>query len=356
MLTVAIRSIVVALSFAAIALPASVRTTASGGRCAARQAAAMRDRRIGRRRIRASKSLWAATLLGACGLAAPEGAHAVLLLYEPFGYAAGTVLDGTPATGQNLSGNFTALGTAPQQKLTVTSPSLDYGSLNGTPAASGLRISDTLGVTAAGASVSLAQPIGIAPGETIYWSALLTLDDRLNGNHFANITLTDDATGDFLVFGEPVVGVGGLRVAASTQATGELVADGTDNAFTDGNTVLLIGRYFNSAAPGGDLLQLVSYDTTLAAMLPSSFDPLDPNAGNSYTVEGLDIDLERISSITFTIRGLDNNFIDELRIGTTYASVAVVPLPAAGWFMLTAMAAILGVGARRRRDPPYSGS
>ncbi len=300
-------------------------------------------RRAGRRRSPLLRRVGGAALLGAYVLAAAGSARAMLLVYEPFDYAEGTVLDDTPATGQNLGGTFTALGTAPQQQLTVTRPSLDYGSLAGTPNASGLRISDTLGVTAAGASVSLAQPIEIAPGETIYWSALFTLDDRLNGNHFANITLTDDATGDHLLFGEPVVGVGGLRVAASTQATGGVVAEGTDDAFTDGNTVLLIGRYFNSAAPGGDLLQLVSYDSALAAMLPSSFDPLDPNAEVSYSLENLDIDLVRISSITFTIRGLDNNFIDELRIGTTYASV-VVPELSTSTLLLMGLGILAGLG------------
>lgn len=77
-------------------------------------------------------------------------ARAALLVYEPFDYAPGTVLDGVLATGANL------------------------------------------------------------------WSALLLLDDSNNGNRLANVTFSDTATGDAIAFGEPAVGVGGVRISADT--------------------------------------------------------------------------------------------------------------------------------------------
>jgi hypothetical protein len=303
----------------------------------------------GRRRSR-SRALGFLFLLGSVlgfGLATLGPAGAAPLVYESFEYDAGTVLDGVAATGQNLTGSYVPLGSLAAQKLVVQSPGLDYGSLIGAPTASGNRVSDVQGVTAAGATVSLDDEVVVGPGEAIFWSALFTLDDSENGNHLANITLTDDTTGDFLFFGEPGVGVGGLRVAANTAAIGGLLADGADNAFTDGATLLLVGRYVNSAAPDGDTLDLIVYDTSAATVLPTSFDPTDPNAAFAFELAGLDIDLARITSIAFTIRGADNNFIDELRIGTTYADV--VPEPAAAALLGLGLSG-LGLHGRARRE------
>jgi hypothetical protein len=288
-----------------------------------------------------AKAATVALAVALLGGAAPAGA--TLLVYEPFAYAAGTVLDGTPATGQNLTGNYVPLGTLPQQKLVVASPGLDYGSLGGAPGSSGNRITDVAGVTAAGGTVSVDQDVIVNPGDAIFWSALFTFDDSLGSNHLANITFTDDDTGDLLRFGEPAVGVRAIRVEAATAATGGLVASGADGSFASGDTLLLVGRYFNSSAVDGDVLELIGYDTADADVLPANFDPTDPNAEFAFALSGLDIDFARISSITFTIRGDDNNFIDELRIGSSYASV--IPEPARAALALLGLVA-LGIGAR----------
>lgn len=289
----------------------------------------------------------AALALGAALLAGARPAAGTILVYEPFDDPDGTVLDGTPVTGQNLTGTWAALGTLPQQKLVVESPGLDYGSLSGAPAASGNRLSDAAGVTAAGGTVTVDQDVMVGPGSAIYWSALFTFDDSLNGNHLANITFTDDDTGDLLFFGEAGVGIRSLRVAASTGVTGGLLADGADGAFADGDTLLLVGRYVNGAAADGDSLELVGYDTADAVALPARFDPADPAAMFSYGLLALDIDFAKITSIAFTIRGTDNNVIDELRIGSTYASVIPAPEPTAAPLLLLGGLALLAV--RRRR-------
>jgi hypothetical protein len=273
-------------------------------------------------------------------------ARAALLVYEPFAYDAGTVLDGVAATGQNLAGSYVPLGPSAFQQLVVESPGLDYGSLVGAPSAAGGRISDVLGVTAAGATIGVGEPVITGPGTTIYWSALFTFDDSENGNHLANITLSDDVTGDRIAFGEAAVGVQAIRVEANTSATGGLLAEGADGAFANGSTMLLVGRYSNGAAPDGDSLDLIGYDTASAVTLPASFDPADPNAAFAFGLSGIDIDLAQITSIAFTIRGLDNNFIDELRIGTTYRDV--VPEPAAALLVGLGLAG-LGLHARGRR-------
>jgi len=284
-----------------------------------------------------------AAILAAIAAWAPPAA-ATLLVYEPFDYPGGMVLDGAPPTGQNLTGPYQG-GTLTVLRLTVESPGLDYGNLIGAPSGVGNRLSQAVGTAANTASVGVDSDVLVGAGTAIFWSALFTLDDSSNGNRLANITFTDDANGDVITFGEPAVGVGGLRVSTSTVATGQLVAAGVDNAFVDGHTLLLVGRYFNGAAPGSDTLDLLVYDTADAEALPAAFDPLDPNAEHAFAIDGLDIDLAAIRSITFTIRGDANNFIDELRIGDSYASV--VPEPGTALLLLAGLAG-LAVGGRRR--------
>jgi hypothetical protein len=103
----------------------------------------------------------------------------------------------------------------------------------------------------------------------------------------------------------------------------------------------------NGAAPGTDRLDLLGYDTADADLLPGSFTPGDPQAELAFAIEGIDIDLVRISSLAFLIRGNDSNLVDELRIGTSYASVSGVPEPATISALGLGLAA-LGVCGRRR--------
>lgn len=283
------------------------------------------------------------------GVGSPAAAS--LLVYEPFDYPAGTVLEDVAATGLNLDGDYTAPSITPGFELRAGTPGLDYGSLLAAPPAAGQRLTQVTGTTAGDAVVSVDADVVIAPGDAIYWSALFTLDDSSNGNRFATITLRDDDTGDFISFGEPSVGVSGLRVAASTAALGQLVADGADGAFSNGQTLWLVGRYVNAAAAGADRLDLLVYDTADADAPAAVFDPADPAAEHTFALEGLTIDLAKISSLVFTIRGDDNNFIDELRIGSSYAAVVVPEPGAAALLGLGALALARGARAALRRRP-----
>jgi hypothetical protein len=282
----------------------------------------------------------------------PTVAQAELFVYEPFDYSAGAAIDGLAATGTNLTGNYTK---SSLQDLQISSPGLTYGNLLGDlPPVAGNRLNDLDGVGVGFVTVAVDQDVLIGSGEAIYFSALFTFDDSLNGNHFARITLRDDVSGDQILFGESVVGGRAIRVEAFTAATDGLVADGADGSFTDGQTLWLIGRYFNSALPDGDSLELIGYDTALAQSIAPTFDPTDPNAKFSFGLTDLDIDLSRISSVTFEIRGTNNNFIDELRIGSSYADVtsaeqvALVPEPGTGLVFLSGLV-LLGCVYRRER-------
>jgi hypothetical protein len=268
----------------------------------------------------------------------------MLLVYEPFDYEEG-VLAGRNATGQNLTGSYSGLPVPPGFELRVESPGLDYGALVGAPAATGRRLVQNLGTTPDSATVAIDADVSVEAGSAIYWSALLRLDDSSNGNHRAGITLTDDVTGDSLWFGETVVGVRAIGVFAYSGTTGDGIGEAVDLSFTSGDVLLLVGRYANSAASGGDSLELLGYDTSDADLLPPSFDPSDPNAEFAYGVSGVDVDIARLGSVTFTIRGTANNFIDELRIGTSYADA--VPEPETVWLLGAGLVGLRLLSRRR---------
>jgi hypothetical protein len=281
-------------------------------------------------------------------------ASATLLVYEPFDYVAGTTLTAPmTAGGLNLTGMWSA-PVGPFQQLFVAEPGLDYGTLAGLPVPAGNRLSQVNGVT--GSATAAVDADVLVPADTaIYWSALLTLDDTGNENRFANITFADGTTGDLIGFGESVVGVRAIRVDAQTVGTGgTLVASGPDLAFTNGETVLLVGRYLNSAAPQGDRLDLLVYDTDDAEAIAGAFDLLDPAAEHVISLLGRDIDLARIDAIQFEIRGTNNNWIDELRIGTTYADV--VPEPHTVVLVAAGLAGLTAAGRRRANEERGSGA
>jgi hypothetical protein len=298
--------------------------------------------------LKTSPSSWAC-VLGAAALAASSAARADLLVHEPFDYEAGTFLDGQAATGLNLAGTYSD-PVSPSFRLVAASPGLTYGALAGPlPATSGNRLSQTSGTTNGSPSVQIDQDVPIDAGGTIYFSALVTLDDSSNGNRLASVNLVDDATGHQITFGEPGVGVRDVRIAADMTSTGgPLIAAGADAAFTSGQTLWLIGRYTNGAAPASDALDLIGYDTAGAFAAAPSFDPADPNAQFAFSLADLDFNLARISSLQFIIRGDSNIFLEELRFGETYADVTVrAPAGAA----LLAVAGFGLVPRRRTRRP-----
>src|SRR5690606_15683761 len=115
---------------------------------------------------------WLAVIVVAYSVG-PSAARAELLVYEPFGYPASASLDGLPATGLNLAGNYV---TSTIQDLEIASPGLTYGSLLNVPSVTGNRLKDVNGAGAGIVTVPLAEAIPIAPGNAIYFSALVTLD------------------------------------------------------------------------------------------------------------------------------------------------------------------------------------
>lgn len=283
----------------------------------------------------------------ACAVAAPQ-APAALHVYEPFDYPAASRLTGTPADALNLTGTYSGSVAFEFYELRISNPGLEYGRLAGTPEARGNKLTQFGGTTADAVSVRIEQPITVDPGNALFFSALLTLDDSRNGTHVAGVTLRDDRNGDMLEFGETVAGIRSIRVGAYTAGSGGSVVGTTDSPFVDGRTLLMMWRYSNATAAQADSLELIGYDTAVPAVLPPAFDPGDPQKAFHLAARGVDIDLTQVSSISFEIRGADNNFIDELRIGSSYADVAAIPEPHT-WLLMVGGIAATAVSVRARR-------
>jgi hypothetical protein len=92
----------------------------------------------------------------------------------------------------------------------------------------------------------------------------------------------------------------------------------------------------------------VGYDTLDPDLLPPAFDPADPNAKLSFALTAVDIDLAKITSVSFTIRGTANHLIDELRVGSTWADV--VPDPGTAPLLLLGLVG-LRLACPARREP-----
>jgi hypothetical protein len=133
-------------------------------------------------------------LVLAVALLAPVRAGAQLLVYEPFDYPAATILDGTPATGANLTGLYTGTMVPPGFDLRVDTAGLGYGNLVGAPAPAGNRLNQGMGTTAASATASLAQAVPVSPDSALFFSALFTFDDSLNGNQPFAVPATTSST------------------------------------------------------------------------------------------------------------------------------------------------------------------
>ena len=298
---------------------------------------------------------YVAAVAAVLGMGVPTGAAraqltSAPLVHEPFDYAAGPSIVGTSATGTNLAGAYASDVSAAFQPV-VASPGFTYGSLSGTPAAAGNRLSQNVAIPAT-ATVDVDADVLTGPGVGVYFSALFRFDDSTasgGGNQHAYLSLIDADTGEGVTFGQTRIGQRSIRVSADTVFTAGEIADGEEGAFTDGQTLLLIGRYANNPLPGQDRLDLVVYDTADAIAVPAEFDPSDPNAQLALAVSGLDSNLAKISRLGFTLRTGGSNGIDELRIGPTFT---VVPEPATSGAAAAFVAAVLGVASRRRRRPP----
>lgn len=268
-------------------------------------------------------------------------AEAAPLVYEPFSYDPG-VLAGQTATGQDLTGVYTGTPVPPGSELVVAEPGLDFGSLANAPAATGNRVSPSTGMAEASVTIGIDADIMVPSGEGLFASAVLRFDDSTNAGNLAKITLANeqDESISFSVFDNS-----GYRFF---EATTHLVGGGgIGRPIPDGNVLFLIMRFANPATPDDfGTLEVVGYDAVDTDALPSAFAWDDPGAWSGLsTGSPVGVFIESISSITLTLRGTVN--LDELRIGTSYADVAL-PEPGAALLLGSAVTAAALARARSR--------
>jgi hypothetical protein len=256
-------------------------------------------------------------------VAAAKPSDATLLLYEPFDYPTGP-LAGTPATGLNLTGNYTSQ----DAQLRVV----------------GGRLAQNQPLSQGDISATLADDIVIGTRGQIFFSALVVVGPPSSENPFARISFVDDATNAAILLSEVLVGANRIPSARVRFADGsEAAASDPFGPVTEGQSLLLFGRYLNSSVPLGDRLELVAYDLGDLALLPTSYDPDDPNAEYFVALADRDLDVTQITRLRFDLRNPET-FIDQVRIGTTYLDVVPEPgMP--GVFA----ACLFTLGLRRRR-------
>ncbi len=282
-------------------------------------------------------------------LANVDPARSAPLVYEPFDYEDGTGLDDVAATGLNLTGDYVSYALEPtdQQTVWVESPGLGFGNLGDAPSAEGNRAGDPFGGVGSSATAEVDEDVSVGNGEEIYWSVLFTYDDSQDPSHVANVSLDDASTGGAITFGQSAVVTRSVQLGVDTATA--FRTDIIGEAFEDGDTLFYVGRYVNSGSPGGDTMDMLVYDTADSITLPETFDLQDPNAIAVLGLSDLDIDLPVISAVSFYLRGEDN-FVDELRVGRTYADV--VPEPSAGAGLLAVLAAPVAMRRLRARHGP----
>lgn len=256
-------------------------------------------------------------------------ARAQLIAYEPFNYTVGGNVAGNTLSGV---GAWSALNTG-------TAPSILSGNLNVT----GLQDS-------AGASVSL-------PGGNYQEAVLALPSSNTSGSLFFSIALSltgapgaATATIGFANSGTNLGGMvftqaatGGYQIGFSIRSSGTTVTyDPT--IYSTGSTIFLVGRYdFVAGGTGND---------TGALWINPSQATFGAGAAPTATITSASTGTSDLGSITqFILRGVANSpiaVVDELRIGTTWASVtpAAIPEPSTYAALLGALA--LGLVALRR--------
>lgn len=279
----------------------------------------------------ALKSTLACTLLGVGLFTGTPQSHAALLAYEGFDYTAGNVNGDNGGTGWSGSWN-----SATSSANVVTGTTLSYSGGSISLSGSGTALSIT-----GGSDGQLNRSfVGAGTGTEIYFSFLFQ-SVAGSGNEAPYFYLSD--TNSWTQSG----GIGDVNSATGQAVFGARINSGAATAnssvsYTNGTTYLLVGR-LSTDAPGGDPNAL---DRVELWVNPTSLTPgtaaATVNATTGLTLDVLDVFSTRMANFADT----DQILIDELRIGTDFASVVTVPEPSVGLLLLLGGTSLL---ALRRR-------
>ncbi len=288
--------------------------------------------------MRKSSYFVASAVLGVLPCAAPT-AMGALTDSDSFDYT-GTTLNGQNG-GTGWNGGWFATGTLPSVQLSNDGASLSYPASfeppATTPPSSGSRVSHGGLTVNASSSRLLADTFDMTvEGNTMYASALFQ-KNAANGG---------DVNSDNVLL-EFVDSLGNRRFGLGIEGTGDrpwLNAGGSatgPDAVTAGETYFLVAKVVSSAS-GSDTAFLKVFGTDYASEVPVD----EPSAWDATVsiVTGAVLDRVRIRIDPGNTSDLPGE-VDDIRIGTDWASVAAVPEPSS--------LALLGLGGlaclRRRR-------
>lgn len=332
------------------------------------------------------KSFATLAILSTAAMAA--SASASTLIYEPFSYTSGQAIAGQNNTTSAQPETWWDAGTVGSTVHQVGTPGLT--SPTGFPAATG-NMADLKGGTSGGyteydrinipnafnGNATAGYTAAYAGGSTLYYSLLLNVPANFSGTSIAgmgtaaNHTNPNENNDGLIAFNN----VQGSQAGRPSAWNGELVirkgaASDTFNLGVRGSTTTAGTTYFTGdLTPGQTYLIVVeaqinatdtdgtnslwvnpsaaSYGALTAPAPNGSSNGIGSNAG-TWNMESLLIGAGIASGAAPT-----DTYMDEIRVGTTWADVtsvpAAVPLPAAAGGGMLLLAGLAGSSAYRRR-------
>jgi len=287
-----------------------------------------------------NKTLLACSLLGVGFFSAPSNSNAALLAYDGFDYTAGNVNGQNGGTGWDTAWVAT---TSPVNASVVTGTTLAYSGGSISISGSGTALS----IKGGGDGALNRSYVGTSTGGEIYFSMLFQSTSG-SGDEFFNFFLSEDPdrhnSGGF---GDLITTTGDARFGARINDGTTDTSVASSVSYTTGTTYLLVGRLSTDGTTGASPSII---DQAELWINPTSLTPGSANATvNASTGLALG-DLVYFSSRMVNFASPDEILIDELRIGTDFASVVTVPEPSAACLLLLGGALQLALRRRSTRS------
>ncbi len=288
------------------------------------------------------------------GLAWPVPTEAATLAYESYNYSPGTAFANTPTatTAAGFTGNFTFLGE----------------DLNIAPGASTIG-SGSLGYTDSNSNALTVSNNQYQNGHGRLLENLNTTGGGPFASYLEGVNLGANHTTLYISFamqiGASPAGYNGFELFRGTSAdSGRIASVNIWTGHGSGNYFLTVGEGANGGNFGGSgtsdanlgfsntsvnffvlRLDFGAAGTDTLSIYANPLLATEPGAPTGQ-VSASDLSFDRISNSTFG--GGAPQAVDEIRVGTTYASVTTVPEPSTMALLSMAAGAVATAGRRRR--------